>query len=334
MSIDESLLQKASIIPSLESHIFCTDPNKKNVSVFRRVNEFQAANCISGTGLNPYQLSQECHPLCYRKGFQVSPNTLMNGSTSLLAVGSSLTNETNDVAIYNAEQQSYLDHFRPIPSSFVAEIPHSQQQWQPIILPPLMNVAYPRELNMEFSSKFESPTVPELANLPPIQTYPVTPADVAEACEPDPVPLESLSEKEIKGNDSSSPNAVELDDLTQFAQQFKERRIQLGFSQYRVGSSLGNLCGRSVNRQTISRFERRLLSFEQMCNLKPLLSSWIEETYRCPTLEKKRKPRTSFGDQTLILLENFFIQKRKPTMAEIVKISEQLQLKKQIVCVW
>uniref|UniRef100_A0A8C5UEL3 POU-specific domain-containing protein n=1 Tax=Malurus cyaneus samueli TaxID=2593467 RepID=A0A8C5UEL3_9PASS len=101
----------------------------------------------------------------------------------------------------------------------------------------------------------------------------------------------------------SDEDAPSSDDLEQFAKQFKQRRIKLGFTQADVGLALGTLYGNVFSQTTICRFEALQLSFKNMCKLKPLLNKWLEETDSStgsPTnLDKiaaqgrKRKKRTS-----------------------------------------
>jgi len=101
-------------------------------------------------------------------------------------------------------------------------------------------------------------------------------------------------------SDEDTPTS---DDLEQFAKQFKQRRIKLGFTQADVGLALGTLYGNVFSQTTICRFEALQLSFKNMCKLKPLLAKWLEEadsTSGSPTnIDKiaaqgrKRKKRTS-----------------------------------------
>uniref|UniRef100_G1NUM4 POU class 3 homeobox 1 n=1 Tax=Myotis lucifugus TaxID=59463 RepID=G1NUM4_MYOLU len=74
----------------------------------------------------------------------------------------------------------------------------------------------------------------------------------------------------------SDEDAPSSDDLEQFAKQFKQRRIKLGFTQADVGLALGTLYGNVFSQTTICRFEALQLSFKNMCKLKPLLNKWLE----------------------------------------------------------
>ncbi|NWH47873.1 P3F2B factor, partial [Fregata magnificens] len=120
-------------------------------------------------------------------------------------------------------------------------------------------------------------------------------------------------------------------DLEQFAKQFKQRRIKLGFTQADVGLALGTLYGNVFSQTTICRFEALQLSFKNMCKLKPLLNKWLEEA------------DSSSGSPTSIdkiaahvkgALESHFLKCPKPSAQEITSLADSLQLEKEVVRVW
>ncbi|GMS98801.1 hypothetical protein PENTCL1PPCAC_20976, partial [Pristionchus entomophagus] len=132
------------------------------------------------------------------------------------------------------------------------------------------------------------------------------------------------------------------DDLENFAKQFKQRRIKLGFTQADVGIALGTLYGNVFSQTTICRFEALQLSFKNMCKLKPLLFKWLEEadsTTCSPgsTYEKlagqggrKRKKRTSIDSNIKGRLESFFCKNPKPNAQEITQVALELNLEKEV----
>ncbi|CAL1283009.1 silk gland factor 3-like [Argiope bruennichi] len=144
--------------------------------------------------------------------------------------------------------------------------------------------------------------------------------------------------------DGSEEEAPSSDDLEQFAKQFKQRRIKLGFTQADVGLALGTLYGNVFSQTTICRFEALQLSFKNMCKLKPLLAKWLEEadsTTGSPTsIDKiaaqgrKRKKRTSIEVSVKGALENHFHKQPKPSAQEIAGLADSLQLEKEVVRVW
>jgi class 3 POU domain transcription factor len=143
---------------------------------------------------------------------------------------------------------------------------------------------------------------------------------------------------------SGEEEAPSSDDLEQFAKQFKQRRIKLGFTQADVGLALGTLYGNVFSQTTICRFEALQLSFKNMCKLKPLLAKWLEEadsTTGSPTsMDKiaaqgrKRKKRTSIEVSVKGALETHFHKQPKPSAQEISALAESLQLEKEVVRVW
>ncbi|XP_010828170.1 PREDICTED: POU domain, class 3, transcription factor 3, partial [Bison bison bison] len=142
-------------------------------------------------------------------------------------------------------------------------------------------------------------------------------------------------------SDEDTPTS---DDLEQFAKQFKQRRIKLGFTQADVGLALGTLYGNVFSQTTICRFEALQLSFKNMCKLKPLLNKWLEEadssTGSPTSIDKiaaqgrKRKKRTSIEVSVKGALESHFLKCPKPSAQEITNLADSLQLEKEVVRVW
>ncbi|XP_013392366.1 LOW QUALITY PROTEIN: POU domain, class 3, transcription factor 4-like [Lingula anatina] len=153
--------------------------------------------------------------------------------------------------------------------------------------------------------------------------------------------VDDLERQHAEISDEDTPTS---DDLEQFAKQFKQRRIKLGFTQADVGLALGTLYGNVFSQTTICRFEALQLSFKNMCKLKPLLQKWLEEadsTSGSPTsIDKiaaqgrKRKKRTSIEVTVKGALENHFLKQPKPSAQEITQLADSLQLEKEVVRVW
>uniref|UniRef100_A0A4W3JT01 POU domain protein n=1 Tax=Callorhinchus milii TaxID=7868 RepID=A0A4W3JT01_CALMI len=145
-------------------------------------------------------------------------------------------------------------------------------------------------------------------------------------------------------HDHSDEDTPTSDDLEQFAKQFKQRRIKLGFTQADVGLALGTLYGNVFSQTTICRFEALQLSFKNMCKLKPLLNKWLEEadssTGSPTSIDKiaaqgrKRKKRTSIEVSVKGALESHFLKCPKPSAQEITSLADSLQLEKEVVRVW
>ncbi|NWU94528.1 PO3F4 factor, partial [Upupa epops] len=138
--------------------------------------------------------------------------------------------------------------------------------------------------------------------------------------------------------DHSDEETPTSDELEQFAKQFKQRRIKLGFTQADVGLALGTLYGNVFSQTTICRFEALQLSFKNMCKLKPLLNKWLEEadssTGSPTSIDKiaaqgrKRKKRTSIEVSVKGVLETHFLKCPKPAAQEISSLADSLQLEK------
>ncbi|XP_023333499.1 protein nubbin [Eurytemora carolleeae] len=142
---------------------------------------------------------------------------------------------------------------------------------------------------------------------------------------------------------------IELEELEEFAKEFKQRRIKLGYTQGDVGLAMGRMYGNDFSQTTISRFEALNLSFKNMCKLKPLLHKWLEDAdgtvISTPAsslsnlnhqdlIGKRRKKRTSIENNIRFSLERAFLKNPKPSSDEIRSIGDQLNMEKEVVRVW
>ncbi|KAB0401424.1 hypothetical protein E2I00_005388 [Balaenoptera physalus] len=163
--------------------------------------------------------------------------------------------------------------------------------------------------------------------------------------------------------DMDSP---EIRELEKFANEFKVRRIKLGYTQTNVGEALAAVHGSEFSQTTICRFENLQLSFKNACKLKAILSKWLEEAEQVGALynekvganERKRKRRTTISfdlPKTSLkiyylpfspvnspppsiaakdALERHFGEQNKPSSQEILRMAEELNLEKEVVRVW
>ena len=164
--------------------------------------------------------------------------------------------------------------------------------------------------------------------------------------------IQNSSPKSSLSNPTSLPcteitadENITLEELENFAREFKQQRIKLGYTQGDVGLAMGRIYGNDFSQTTISRFEALNLSFNNMCKLKPLLQKWLADADGSSTIQvpnfnchdllgKKRKKRTSIENNIRYSLEKAFIQNPKPTSEEVRKISDTLYLDKEVVRVW
>lgn len=142
------------------------------------------------------------------------------------------------------------------------------------------------------------------------------------------------------------------DDLRQFAQQFRLRRIQLGVTQAEVGAAMVDLRPSStpLSQSTICRFESMTLSCSNMQALRPVLEAWltaaehrrITEMDECDVTERRlwpatagrRRRRTTITSPVRSSLEACFAIDARPSSQQITNIANKLCLKKSVVCVW
>lgn len=136
-------------------------------------------------------------------------------------------------------------------------------------------------------------------------------------------------------------DTAKLHELEDFANEFKLRRIKLGFTQTNVGAALAAVQGTDFSQTTICRFENLQLSFKNACKLKPILLRWLEEAERHGgsrgekfSNERRRKRRTTIGLTAKESLENHFLKQAKPSSQEISRIADNLRLEKEVVRVW
>lgn len=137
----------------------------------------------------------------------------------------------------------------------------------------------------------------------------------------------------------STEKPEELKELERFANEFKNKRQKLGFTQTHVGQALAEIHGTDFSQTTICRFENLQLSYKNACKLKPILEKWLLEAEKASLQSgegdaRKRKRRTTIGIAGKDALEKQFIQQHKPSPKEITRIASYLQLEKEVVRVW
>ncbi|XP_076018125.1 pituitary-specific positive transcription factor 1 [Genypterus blacodes] len=142
--------------------------------------------------------------------------------------------------------------------------------------------------------------------------------------------------------DAPAMDSPQIRELERFANDFKIRRIKLGYTQTNVGEALAAVHGSEFSQTTICRFENLQLSFKNACKLKAILAKWLEEAEQAGALysekmginERKRKRRTTISLGAKEALERSFIEKSKPSSQEIARIAKGLHLEKEVVRVW
>lgn len=121
-------------------------------------------------------------------------------------------------------------------------------------------------------------------------------------------------------------DGVNLDEIREFAKQFKIRRLSLGLTQTQVGQALSATEGPSYSQSAICRFEKLDITPKSAQKIKPVLERWMaeaEERYKNGMQNltefigsepsKKRKRRTSFTPQALEVLNEYFERNTHPS---------------------
>ena len=134
-------------------------------------------------------------------------------------------------------------------------------------------------------------------------------------------------------------------ELKAFAEEFKNKRIRLGFTQGAVGQSLADKGYSNFAQSTISRFEQMQLSPTNAAAIKLVLEKWLQETENpeaahspsssSPVIaSRKRKRRAVFTPQTRTTLESYFKQNPRPNRHIIESVAQELELLPEEVRVW
>ncbi|KAK2513797.1 hypothetical protein Q9233_015324, partial [Columba guinea] len=161
-----------------------------------------------------------------------------------------------------------------------------------------------------------------------------------------PVPItcsETPTVSQLVSKPPAAPGAEEdginLEEIREFAKNFKIRRLSLGLTQTQPPSP--------PPRPPRRRFEKLDITPKSAQKLKPVLEKWLSEAElrnregQQNLLEfvggepsKKRKRRTSFTPQAIEALNAHFEKNALPTGPEITDIARQLNYDREVVRVW
>ncbi|KAL5007440.1 hypothetical protein ScPMuIL_016246 [Solemya velum] len=147
--------------------------------------------------------------------------------------------------------------------------------------------------------------------------------------------------------ESTTVDGINLDEIKEFAKQFKIRRLSLGLTQTQVGQALSATEGPAYSQSAICRFEKLDITPKSAQKIKPVLERWMleaEERYKNGMQNltefigsepsKKRKRRTSFTPGALEVLGQFFERNTHPSGAEMTELSEKLNYDREVIRVW
>ncbi|XP_051947531.1 POU domain, class 6, transcription factor 1-like isoform X1 [Xyrauchen texanus] len=141
--------------------------------------------------------------------------------------------------------------------------------------------------------------------------------------------------------------AINLEEIREFAKNFKIRRLSLGLTQTQVGQALTATEGPAYSQSAICRFEKLDITPKSAQKLKPVLERWLAEAelwnqkgqqnlmeFVGGEPSKKRKRRTSFTPQAIEVLNAYFEKNSLPTGQEITEIAKELNYDREVVRVW
>ncbi|XP_073432835.1 POU domain, class 6, transcription factor 1 [Dendrobates tinctorius] len=162
---------------------------------------------------------------------------------------------------------------------------------------------------------------------------------------PEPPTVSQLVSKPHSGN--YDEDGINLEEIREFAKDFKIRRLSLGLTQTQVGQALTATEGPAYSQSAICRFEKLDITPKSAQKLKPVLEKWLNEA-EMRNLEgqqnlmefvggepsKKRKRRTSFTPQAVEALNIYFEKNALPTGQEITDIAKELNYDREVVRVW
>ncbi|XP_053151127.1 POU domain, class 6, transcription factor 1 [Hemicordylus capensis] len=208
----------------------------------------------------------------------------------------------------------------------------------------------------------ESPAKTEVQPIQPAPTMSQPPAVVIASPPPPaaklasaPVPItcsetptvSQLVSKPQPPNSGSDEDGINLEEIREFAKNFKIRRLSLGLTQTQVGQALTATEGPAYSQSAICRFEKLDITPKSAQKLKPVLEKWLSEAelrnqegqqnlmeFVGGEPSKKRKRRTSFTPQAIEALNAYFEKNALPTGQEITEIAKELNYDREVVRVW
>ncbi|XP_015742413.1 POU domain, class 6, transcription factor 1 [Coturnix japonica] len=180
----------------------------------------------------------------------------------------------------------------------------------------------------------------------PAPTTKATPAPVPITCSETPT-VSQLVSKPAAPNSSAEEDGINLEEIREFAKNFKIRRLSLGLTQTQVGQALTATEGPAYSQSAICRFEKLDITPKSAQKLKPVLEKWLSEAelrnqegqqnlmeFVGGEPSKKRKRRTSFTPQAIEALNSYFEKNALPTGQEITEIAKELNYDREVVRVW
>ncbi|XP_036312364.1 POU domain, class 6, transcription factor 1 isoform X5 [Pipistrellus kuhlii] len=220
---------------------------------------------------------------------------------------------------------------------------------KPVDTPPQITL---QPASFAFSPGIVQPIQPTPA-VPPPTVVIASPAPAAKPSASAPIPI-TCSETPTVSQLVSKPHTpsldedgINLEEIREFAKNFKIRRLSLGLTQTQVGQALTATEGPAYSQSAICRFEKLDITPKSAQKLKPVLEKWLNEAelrnqegqqnlmeFVGGEPSKKRKRRTSFTPQAIVALNAYFEKNPLPTGQEITEIAKELNYDREVVRVW
>ena len=160
----------------------------------------------------------------------------------------------------------------------------------------------------------------------------------------------------FKQHQQQPPVGFNAAEIKRFTETFQFARIKAGFSYSDVVGALASLYGTDLDEFTLRKFEELNLPVSQAIRLKPCLERWmnslsyssahnnrpIEISSRTSSdseTEQQKKPfygrkRTKIDSKSKVYMESYFKHSQKPNYEELIAISSNTGLDRDVVRVW